>query len=319
MIQVPTYRHDLGRGLYIDAFSLDPELTSDKLSEIVCTTDGKGKLVSKKVSSEIRHMAHLDSLFELTFDYLGLLGDLYQVPECLREYRESIQADWDSKGRFNGPVIIVQGELKNPLRVVQGGHYDFAATKLSDEPGKLLPNKYPQGKTVEDILVANGMSIEERARYFGLAHLMWPSNGKEFLLVRRAKGMGIADDVISTPGSTPDLVLNKPGLKKPGFGVKEYWSYHLAQEMKDEFHLLWGDFWLGGLDLYEDDLMTPFGAINIFTELSIAEIARQAYDDPRVLKEHDILYSMTPETIPTFLERFPVYPAVVKALELVLA
>ena len=218
---------------------------------------------------------------------------------------------------------MTTGDIRVPLKVIQGGYYDFAATKLADEPAKLLPEFYPAGKTVLDILRDNQISPEARAKYFGLAHLMYPSNGEEFLLVERAKGMGIAsstDDnrLVATPGSTPDLVLNKPGLTKPGFGVKEYWSYHLAEEMKDEFHLKWGDFWVGSIDLFEDRDLIPFGTINMETGMSVADIARGAFGDPRVLKEHTIVYGMQREAIPVFLDKFPVFPAVGRSLELVL-
>lgn len=317
MTQIPQYRHDLGNGLYLNAFSLDPNIGQEKLEEIVQSADGKAKANQAEVPS-ITRTEHLNSLAELTLEPQE--GE-YQVPKPLRAYREAIQKDGDSKGRFNGPVLITTGEIKVPLKVVQGGYYDFAATKLAEEPAKLLPEFYQQGKTVEDILVENGFSTEARAKYFGLGHLMWPSNGEEFLMVERAKGMGIAsstDDVrvIATPGSTPDLVLNKPGLKKSGFGVKEYWSYHLAEEMKDEFHLKWGDFWVGSLDLFEDRRMIPFGTVNIHTEMPISGIAKNAYGDPRVLKEHTIIYGMPKEAISVFLERFPVFEGVATAINL---
>lgn len=306
-----TYRHDLGSGAYLDAYSLDPSLDRDRLAEIVRTTDGKANQDLASLANSIIPTEHI-SLLDLR---LEIQEGNYQVPEPLRAYREAIQRDWDSKGRFNGPVLIATGEIENPLRVIQGGYYDFAATKLSDEPGKLVPDVYPPGKTVEKILTENGFSADDRARYFGLAHLMWPSDGNEFLLVQRAKGMGIAPDCVATPGSTPDLVLNKPGLKKRGFGVREYWSYHMAEEMKDEFKLKWGDFYLGSMVLFDDKKSIPFGAVDIHTKLSSEEIARGAFGDPRVLKEHTIVYSMSPNTIPLFLERFPIFPSVARAMD----
>src|SRR3989344_2411991 len=147
---------------------------------------------------------------------------------------------------------------------------------------------------------------------------MWPSNGKEFLLVQRAKGMGIAGDCISTPGSTVDVVLNSPRLKKSRFSIRDYWSYHFAEEMKDEFNLRWGDFWTGVINLFDDKKMIPFGAINIITELSTEEIARRAFGDPRVLKEHTVLYSMQQKAIPTLLQRYPIFPSVAKSLDIIL-
>jgi hypothetical protein len=201
------------------------------------------------------------------------------------------------------------------LKVVQGGYYDYAATRLDGEPSKLLPEVYPAGKTVESILTEQNIDLSERARYFGFAHLMHPTSGKEFMLVQRAKGMGIAGDCMSTPGSTPDVILANPGLKH-GWGIHAYWAYHFAEEMKDEFHLNWGDFWTGAITLFDDTKLTPFGAIDIYTQLSTREIAEKAFNDPRVLKEHNVLYSMKPEAIPELLQRFPLFPSIARALDL---
>lgn len=318
MTDVPTYRHDLGNGMYLNAFSLDPSINESRLAEIVSSADGKAG-VNQFAVPTITHTQHLNSIGELT---LEPLDGAYQVPEPLRAYRQAIQKDWDSKKRFNGPVLIAQGEIRTPLKVVQGGYYDFAATKLSDEPAKLLPEIYAQGKTIEQILVENGISPEARAKYFGLAHLMWPSKGSDFLMVERAKGMGIASStdanrLIATPGSTPDLVLNKLGLDK-GLGVREYWDYHLADEMQDEFHLNKGDFWVSSVDLFEDTKLIPFGTVNIRTKLSTEEIAKGAFGDPRVLKEHAILYGMPRQAIPAFLQRFPIFPATATALDYII-
>lgn len=310
--QIASYKHDLGDNLYLNAYSLDPQVNEDNLRAIVSSIDGKANQDLEALSKTVIQTDHVISIKDLR---LEPIEGSYHVPEPLKPYREAIQKKWDSKGRFNGPVIIATGDIKVPIRVVQGGYYDFAATKLTDQPAKLVPDVYQEGKTVEDILNENGVSIEERAKYFGFAHIMWPSNGEEFLLVQRAKGMGIAGDCISTPGSTPDIVLAKPGLKKPGFGIDEYWSHHFAEEMKDEFHLLWGDFWTGDIPLFDDKKMIPFGAINIHTKLSAKEIAEKAYGDPRVLKEHSILYSMTPETISTFLQRYPVFPNIATVID----
>jgi len=312
MTNTISYRHDLGKGLYLDAFSLTSEIDSNKLQGIVSSIDGKANQDLEALSKTVIQTDQVGSIKDLKLEPRE--GN-YQVPAPLKPYRDAIQKDWDSKGRFNGPVIIATGDIKVPIRVIQGGYYDFAATKLADQPAKLVPDVYREGQTVEDVLNEHGVSIEERAKYFGFAHMMWPLDGKEFLLVQRAKGMGIAGDCISTPGSTPDLVLNKPGLKKSGFGIDEYWSYHFAEEMKDEFHLLWGDFWIGDIPLFEDKRMIPFGAVNIHTQLSAKEIAEKAYGDPRVLKEHTVLYSMTPETISTFLQRFPVFPNIATVID----
>ena len=240
-MSTPSYKYPLGEGLYLDIFSLDPKIWEGEISTIATSLEGKANLDLGNLSKTIIKKGHIDSIQQLKL--IPEQGK-YNVPSPLQPYREAIQKDWDSKGRFNGPVLIATGEIANPLRVIQGGYYDFAATKLSNKPADLLPEVYQEGETVGEILTKNGINLEKRARYFGLAHLIWPSNGEEFLLVQRAKGMGIAADCISTPGSTPDLVLNSVGLTKSGFGITEWWSYHLAEEMKDEFNLRWGDFGL---------------------------------------------------------------------------
>ncbi len=312
---VISYKHDLGGGLYLNAFAIDPKMTEDELRTIVNSLDGKANLNLEDLSKIIIKTDYVRSIHELK---LIPESGKYEVPEPLKHYRETIQRDWDSKGRFNGPVLIATGKIINPLKVIQGGYYDYAATRLPDQPSKLLPDIYPEGETIEDILKKNNINLEARARYFGFAHLMWPSNGKEFLLVQRAQGMGIAGDCMSTPGSTPDIVLDKPGVKKQGFGVDEYWSYHFAEEMKDEFHLGWGDFWTEDIHLFDDKKMIPFGAINIFTNLSTKEIAEKAFGDPKVLKEHTILYSMQPEVISELLQRYPLFSSVAKTLDIFL-
>ncbi len=313
MPEQAVYEHDIGDGQFLSAFSLDPGIDKEGLVKIVTSMDGKASQDAAALSETITRTDYADSLSGLT---LEVDENDYHVPAILAAYREAIGRKWDNEGKFNGPVLIATGEIKFPLKVAQGGYYDFAATRLAEVPAKLLPCAYQQGKTVEDILNEEGIDINQRARYFGLAHLIWPSNGEEFLLVQRAKGMGIAADCISSPGSTPDIVLKKPGLKKPGFGVKEYWSYHFAEEMADEYKLKWGDFWVEDTHLFDDKKSIPFGAVNITTNLSVREISQKAYGDARVLKEHNILYKVNPEAFSVFLKKFPVFPAIAHVISL---
>ncbi|MEK6859640.1 MAG: hypothetical protein AABX54_02385 [Nanoarchaeota archaeon] len=318
-LQQAEYRQDLGDEMHFEAFSLDPNINDEGLAGIVNDLANKPKPNQELVDAVIRKGS------------VRWIGDIelniarnpdgnvkhYEVPAPLREYRKALGESLDAKAKinpniFNGPVIVAEGEIKNPLRVMQGDYYDFSATKLNASPGDLVPMHYKQGKTVEQVLADAGLGPETRERYFGLAHLMWPSNGQQFLLVQRAKGMGIAADCLATPGSTPDIVLDKPGLGKPGFGIREYWSYHIAEEMKDEFALKWGDFWIDGIGLYDDLKTVPFGAINIYSEMSVKQIAQGIYNAKpavrdRVLTEHNIVFSVPTEAVPKFLERFPVF------------
>ncbi|MBS3075000.1 hypothetical protein J4429_00915 [Candidatus Pacearchaeota archaeon] len=330
------YRQDLGSEMDFEAFSLDPKMDKEGLAKIVNGLAEKPRPSQEQVESVIRTgsvqwMPNLE--LEAIRDLDGKVVN-YQIPNPLREYRKALGRSLDEKAKtnpmiFNGPVIVAEGEIKNPLRVMQGQYYDFSATQLGNKPADLLKDKnaqltpgvYPEGKTVENILRDAGLPLEARERYFGFAHLMWPSDGKEFILVNRARGLGIAADCLSTPGSTPDLFLDKPGLKRgiPGFGIKEYWSYHMGQEMLEEFALKWGDFWVEGITLYDDTRTIPFGAINIYTEMSAKQIAQGIYhakpsERDRVLKEHNVIFGMPAEAIPHFLERFPVFPGVTKVL-----
>ena len=165
---------------YLDAFSLTSEIDSNKLQGIVSSIDGKANQDLEALSKTVIQTDQVGSIKDLKLEPRE--GN-YQVPAPLKPYRDAIQKDWDSKGRFNGPVIIATGDIKVPIRVIQGGYYDFAATKLADQPAKLVPDVYREGQTVEDVLNEHGVSIEERAKYFGFAHMMWPSNGKEFLFI----------------------------------------------------------------------------------------------------------------------------------------
>ena len=47
---------------------------------------------------------------------------------------------------------------------------------------------------------------------------------------------------------------------------------------------------------------------NHLTSMSSEKIAQRACGDKRVLEEHALLYSMNLEAVPTFLQKFPIYP-----------
>lgn len=304
------YRHDLGNGEFFDAYSLTPDFDHDKLEETVSKLHGKANLTMDGMDLRFSKTDRIDSLTDLTLD---IQDGAYSVPEPLKPYREAIQRDWESKGKENGPILISKGDIRVPLKVIQGYYCDFLSTKLGNKPAELLPDAYQAGKTVEQILTDAGISIEERGKYFAFAHLMRPSNGEEFLLVQRAKGMGIAADCIATSGSTPDLVLDSFESKKPG-ELEKWWSQHFADEMQEEFKLQNGDYRVGAIDFFEDRKVIPFGLVQITTTMPAAEIARRAYGDPRVLQEHLVLYNIPPKTLPAFLQKIPVLDNIFYAL-----
>lgn len=301
---IPSLRYELGNGHCMEVFSLDPSINSDGIISKL-----KESKVNFKESPappvEVIKKHHVQSLLDLSFvnSYRS-----YDVPDSLKLYRKALEVKLDGEGKHNGPVMLVTGELVNPIETSKGGYYDYMATRVDERPGLLLPDNYDSRKTVEDILTEEGIPLNRRARFLGMMHLIRLNRGKEIMFVHRAKGMGIASDCISTSGSTPDLVLDREGLKKRGFGIKEYWSYHIAEEMTDEFNLQWGDFWAEDVTLFDDPRTIPFGAVNIYTPLSASEIANRAYGNSRVLKEHNMIYVMNQETIPAFLDRFAVFP-----------
>ena len=52
--------------------------------------------------------------------------------------------------------------------------------------------------------------------------------------------------------------------------------------------------------------------MNIYTEMSVEQIAKGVYnakpeDRNRVLKEHNVIFGVPSESVPKFLERFPVF------------
>ena len=93
MVEQAAYRHDLGNDLYLDAFSIDPNISTERLEEILRSADRKAK-PSQSVLNTIIHTQHLCSIDELTlYPHEGL----YSVPEPLKPYRKAIQEDWIQK------------------------------------------------------------------------------------------------------------------------------------------------------------------------------------------------------------------------------
>ncbi|MDP2924957.1 MAG: hypothetical protein Q8N99_01150 [Nanoarchaeota archaeon] len=304
MTEISPYIHDLGQGQKLYAYSLDPKIGQDSLTKLVCSLDGKNIEDFEELSRTIVNTDRLTNISELE---LIVREGNYSVPEVLKLYKEAIGKKWDSEGKFNGPVIIATDEITTPMNVIQGGYYDYAATRLDGKPWELLPEIYREGETIEEILLKNQLSLDFRARYFGLGHLLFASNGCEFLLIQRAKGVGIAENCIATPGSTPDLVLKNLEYGGSNFDLGHYWSHHLAEEMKEEFKLKWGEFNIGEVYLYDDRKLCPFGVIKITTKLSVKELVQRMHGDLGILKEHTILYKMNIDTIPVFLDKFPVF------------
>ncbi len=336
MAQPAHYKHDLGDGLTLDAFSVDPSITLQELREGVQSKDGTAKLDLEKLASEMPLAAHLTSLADLKIE---ISDKLYEVPEQLQAFRDAVQFQSDSIGRYNGNVLIVDGRLQIPLRTFKGGFYDFIATKLDTRPSELvhefeilnmlpkgslfwrafgkaggekkareiddkLRGKYGEGRTIEELFREWGVNPDKRARYFAFAYMLRPDNGNEISFVQRAKGMAIAADCISIPGSTPN-----PPFDEAGFDINSYLREHISKEIQEEFKLETKEFDTGRLYLIDDATQIPFAAVEIISPFTTGNLAERIYGTPDAVKEHPILYSMPVEAIGTFLNRFKIWPS----------
>lgn len=299
-----SYKYDLGKGVSLEAFSIDPKLKKEDLELLLSSKDGTAQPNFKAIAQNIPLIAHLQSL-----DDLEVRLDLekeYRVPQQLQAYREAVGKNSDAKGRHNGPVALVDGPLDIPLQLFRGGYYDFIATKLKAIPHDFVPNQYPAGKTVEQLFNEWGLHNEERARYLGFAYLMLADDGRELTFVQRAKGMAIAPDCISVPGSTPNPKF------APDFNFQQYCREHIQEEINEEFRLADSEFKVGGLYLFDDKREVPFAAIEIRTPLATRVIAERIYGDAQAIKEHPVIYSMPPEGVDLLLQRFSVFPSTVQ-------
>ncbi len=309
MAQPATYKYDLGRGLYLQAFAIDPKLTEKDLAEHLHAKDGTAKLDSDAIHA-VMYGGSLDRFSELRLDIDH--SRQYVVPAQLQAYREEVGRRSDAKGRYNGPVAIVDGPVNNPLSVFQGGYYDFVATKLGAVPHEIVPDQYPEGKTVLELFKEWGIDREERARYLGFAQALMTNGGDTINLVQRAKGMAIAPDCIALSGSTPN-----PELNKPGFDFQTYCQKHIADELKEEFGLTQEQFQLGGVHLFDDQLQSPCAALEIITPLSSQDLAQRVYGSAQAIQEHPIIFSVPREALDVIVQRFEMFSSTVPILQAV--
>ncbi len=137
MVEQATYRHDLGNGLYLDAFSLDPNLGQERLEEIVRFKDGKVQPDLQGYISGVDYIGYIRTLSEIG---VVPVDESYQVPQQLRAYRNALAQKLDARGQFNGSIAIIQPPLQIPIKFFrEGRYYDYQATALNDVPGNLLP------------------------------------------------------------------------------------------------------------------------------------------------------------------------------------
>lgn len=303
-----SYRYNLGKGIYLEAFSVDPALTEKDLAELVSSKDGTAQLDSDSINC-VRHAGSVERFDDLEVQLN--LEKTYVVPKQLQAYRDIVGRNSDAKGRYNGPVAIVDGSVEIPLRLFQGGYYDFIATKLQAIPHGLVPDQYPAGKTIAQLFSEWGIDPEGRARYLGFAHVMLTENGEKLSLVQRAKGMAIAPDCIALSGSTPNPSFT------PDFNFQQYCKEHISAEMKEEFALEESDFQLAGVHLFDDREQSPFAALEIKTPLTTQALAERIYGNIPAIKEHPVLYSVPLEMTDLLLRKFNVFPSTVQVLRTV--
>lgn len=394
MLKCAFYKHDLGNGLFLDAYAVDPKINNAKLKDFVSSKETGGTDI-RKYAKDIRMINHSAGNRLWTLDELNFSAQngKYQIPEELKAYREAIGINEDVKGNFNGPIGVIKGKPGIDITFIEGGFYDWRGTQISEKPEDLfkelmdLPveslvgdarfkhakgqeerfysrydkrligrmkagtlEKFLEGKgvsrgkikelegkrigevlkdnefsrafdiesmqikalknyskdtTIKDVIDKAGLNDEDRARYFGFAHLIFPENGKKLLLVHRAENMIVAPDCMSSAGSTPGF--NKDFFK-PNFDFQGYYREHIAQEMNEEFNLNKGEFDIKGFHFSHMEnigILNP--AFEITTPLTTGEIANRAYEDEEAISEHPVIYGTTINGLSEILNRFPVF------------
>lgn len=296
--------YTLGNGLSLHAFAVDPAIAQNDLASMLSSMDGKAPRPDlESLAADLQVKAVVPSLSGLE---IVVSAEQYAVPEQFRPYRKALEKELVGRGMFNGPVMVVKGNLGIPLTLYKGGFFDFKATQLTAVPATTLPDLYPPGKTIGELLPTYGLDVSQMARYLGFAFVMLPDNGNEISFVQRAKGLGIAADIMALSGATPPF---HPDFFNKGFDFAEYFGNVVEKEMNEEYKLSPRDFRIGNCYLIDDRKSVPFVAIEIKTPLSTGEIAARSYGDAEVIKEHPILYSAKVGAIPAIIQRFPLLPS----------
>jgi len=132
--EVPTYKHDMGNGLYLEAFSLDPKIGTAELEEMVVKRDGKADFDLQRLGKRVSWAGRVDSLGDLRFRGVN---KQYQVPEVLQAYRQAREPVLDAQGKENRDVCILDGKLSGEINLFRGGYYDYMATKVEEIPANL--------------------------------------------------------------------------------------------------------------------------------------------------------------------------------------
>jgi len=386
------YKHDLGNNLSLNAHAVDPSINESALRERVSSKDGTRGSTSSQDSIFVARANSIDDL------KINVLKGNYKVPEQLQAFRDALGFQWDAKGRYAGPVLIVDKTLQHPIKGHPGVFYDWAATDLNKAPyglekelevltsipqdsliwktfsedlikgeGKktlkevyneltssipgnrdvgILSNlsekslfwgmsplsflkagggeklrevyeamrgKYPEGQTVETIFKENGLSNDERGKYFGLSYIMGPNNGEEVCFVQRAPGMAIAADCISSCGSTPNPRFKE--MVVPGYNTQTAININVINEMNEEWGLKPDEIKIGSIDLFDSKREVPYGSVQVVTPLLTSDLVERIYGDKGAISEHPVVYSTSQKGLKQVLERFPTWPSFGESLK----
>ncbi|MBR9704344.1 hypothetical protein GOV12_02955 [Candidatus Pacearchaeota archaeon] len=309
-MNIPHYRYDLGQGMYVDCFSIDPEIGTHQLEEMLREKDGTG-VDPKTLAPNFKEYGSFQSFNDLKIRFST---DSYMVPSGFDEHRDAIGEHFDNQFKIvdgkkvnkykNGPVGLVDGEVSVPLELFRGGYYDFKATELSCVPSDFSDN-YPHGKTIEDFFNENGLNHTHRARYLGITYLLTTDSGENISTIHRQKGLLVAPDCIATPGSTPPYDIK---FSEPDFDFHRFYSDHIAQEMHEEFKLSPNEFEIKGIRLLDEPRFIPYFAVEVNTKLPSTRVVKRIHGNKDAISEHPIAYFANRPSTQEFINRFPVFP-----------
>ena len=278
--------------LDLTAYSLDPRKGVDDLVRLVQLRETPINL--SQAAQQRPVIAEFGSIDELT---LNILGGRYEVPEQFRDLRQRIEKSLIQEGKTNGPIIIVRDPINIPLKVKQGGYFDFQATSAEKEE-------------VRDIMQRYGTPVTDLARYLGFGYFVTSGDGKEILGVHRSQDVGIVKNVMSLNGSTPAF---DNGFYDPGFDFKGYFTRHIEDRMKTDFGLEKDKYSIGrGIFMDEKDGNNPIIVWEIQTPLSAKEIAGRVNGNEYVIRKHPIIYALSNngvyDDVIGSLVQLPMYP-----------
>ncbi len=349
MAQVKIYRKNFSNGAYLDAFSLDPQLSDNDLENLIEKEQAKPMPDLEKVAFAITRIGRFSSFDEMD---VKIFPHSYSVPEPLQPYREAFGNRLDALRKLgaempkNGPVAIIVGEVGLPLVLVQGGYYDFKATETQAVPSKLEEDLEIAPKILNGLIKLKestggnllAPTIDAFTRLADSYEKIKGIYGKGKTIrvlfdewkipeTKRARYLGCAHMLFADDdrellfvqrarhlGVAADCISSPgstpdPKLKK-GFNLGNFMKKHLDQEMEEEFGLEPEEFKISGYTFYDDRDNMPFMAVRISTDLSTKQIAERCFGNLEVLKEHYVLYAIPSNNIAEVLESVSTFPTI---------